>query len=240
FSVSKDPQRHILNGVYLAMEDGLLKMVSTDGRRLAYIFEEVMNAKTKKKAIVPTAGVNLILKIISGDTKEENIKMGLSENQIGIAFDDIVILSVLIEGSFPNYEQVIAPDNDGFLLPRPKWSIVINNKEMLNVIKRFKAMTDDDFIYGLFFSFDKNILKVSATATGIGCVEYEVTYIDKPGEIEVPFETSLNSEYIGDVLKNIEEDFSVFEFSIPSNPVLIRPQGNKKYLCVVMPMKMDI
>jgi DNA polymerase-3 subunit beta len=211
------------------MEDGLLKMVSTDGRRLAYIFEEGMAAKTKKKAIVPTLAVNDIVRIISGDVKEENIKIGLSENQFGAAFDDIIILSVLIEGVFPNYEQVIPK--------KPAISVSIKNEDMLSAVKRIKTIVADapssDAASALVFSFDNNLLKVSATAAGIGYgeTEIEIEYKDKPAEIR------FNPEYIEDVLKNIGEEFLTFEFSDALNPAKISPQNKKNYLCVVMPMR---
>jgi DNA polymerase-3 subunit beta len=178
---------------------------------------------------VPTAAANDILRIISGDIKEENIKIGLSENQIGIAFDDIVILSVLIEGLFPNYEQVIPK--------KPEISVVINNNEMLAAVKRIKTIvagnSPSDAASALVFSFDTNVLKVSASNAGVGYgeTEMEIEYKDKPSEIR------FNPEYIEDILKNIGEEFLKFEFSDAINPALISPQSKKNYLCVVMPIR---
>ncbi|MCL2389745.1 MAG: DNA polymerase III subunit beta, partial [Elusimicrobia bacterium] len=100
FAASKDTQRYVLNGVYFISEDGKIKMVSTDGRRLAYT-ENDLQAKISAKAIVPTKAVSDMLRLISGAETEETATLGLSDSQISLEIDGVSFISTLIEGTFP-------------------------------------------------------------------------------------------------------------------------------------------
>jgi DNA polymerase-3 subunit beta len=229
FAVSKDSQRYILNGVYFIVENGILKMVATDGRRLAYIFTEGIKEDVKKKAIVPSKAINDILRIINIDIKDEDIKIAISDNQTSIAFDDITLTTTLIDGTFPNFEQVIPKKTD--------LKAKVKTQKFLEAVKIMKTMVNDkpmaDGSSAITFSFGNNILKISATSAGIGSGEtmVEIEYSDKP--IDIKF----NPDFIKDVLVNIDDEFLNFDFSDSLNPALISPQNNKNYLCVVMPMR---
>ncbi|MDR2251488.1 MAG: DNA polymerase III subunit beta, partial [Endomicrobium sp.] len=232
FAVSKDAQRYVLNGVYFILEDNTLKMVATDGRRLAYTTaNEVKGIKpqAKIKVIVPTKAITDILRLLSSDIKAEDIKIGITGNQIALEIEDIAFLSTLIEGIFPNYEQVI-----------PKTSeikVKLNVKDTLSAVKQMALLTADkissDRSSAVKFYFNSNILRISASTAGLGSgeVEMEIDYKAEPTEI------NFNPNFIKEVLQNIDEESIIFEFKNSLNPTTIVPEKDKNYLCVVMPMR---
>lgn len=230
FAVSKDSQRYVLNGVYFIVDQDILKMVATDGRRLAYITAGGLDTKIKGKAIVPTKAVNDILRLVlAADAKAEEIKIGISENQCAVEIDDIIFLSTLIEGVFPNYEQVIPKKTDS--------KVKLSVKETLSAVKQMALLTGDrlssDRSSAVKFYFSPNILRISASTAGLGSgeVEIEIDYKDDPAEI------NFNPNFIKDVLQNIDEEFTSFEFTNALNPATLAPEKDKNYLCVVMPMR---
>jgi DNA polymerase-3 subunit beta len=228
FAVSKDSQRYVLNGVYFIAEEGKIKMVSTDGRRLAFI-EEDLSSKIKGKAIVPTKAVNDMLRLLSADGTDETVKLGLSDNQIALEVDGINFISTLIEGTFPNYEQVIPKKSDN--------KIKLNVKETLQAVRQMALLTQSkmssDRSAAVKFTFDANIMRVSASTTGLGSGEAELSieYSGKSAEI------NFNPGFIKEVLQNMDSDSVNFEFSNALNPAVISPEKDKNYICVVMPMR---
>jgi DNA polymerase-3 subunit beta len=232
FAVSKDSHRYVLNGVYFILEENILKMAATDGRRLAYITTNGVNGikpQTKIKAIVPTKAITDILRLLSSDIKSEDIKIGITGNQIALEIEDITFLSTLIEGIFPNYEQVI-----------PKTSeikVKLNVKNTLAAVKQMALLTADkissDRSSAVKFYFNSNVLRISASTAGLGSgeVELEIDYKAEPTEI------NFNPSFVREVLQNIDEESIIFEFKNSLNPATIAPEKDKKYICVVMPMR---
>ncbi|MDR2437314.1 MAG: DNA polymerase III subunit beta [Endomicrobium sp.] len=232
FAASKDAQRYVLNGVYFILEDNILKMVSTDGRRLAYITAKEMQGihpQTKIKAIVPTKAIADILRLLSSDIKSEDIKIGISGNQIALEMEDITFLSTLIEGVFPNYEQVIPKMSD--------IKVKLNVKDTLVAVKQMALLTTDkvssDRASAVKFYFNSNILRISASTAGLGSGEVELEIDYKATPIEISF----NPNFVKEVLQNIDEESIMFEFKNSINPAIIVPEKEKNYLCVVMPMR---
>ncbi|MDR2644424.1 MAG: DNA polymerase III subunit beta [Endomicrobium sp.] len=232
FAVSKDAQRYVLNGVYFILEENTLKMVATDGRRLAYATaNEVKGIKsqTKIKVIVPTKAITDILRLLSSDIKAEDIKIGITGNQIALEIEDITFLSTLIEGIFPNYEQVIPKSSE--------IKVKLNVKDTLSAVKQMALLTADkissDRSSAVKFYFNSNILRISASTAGLGSgeVEMEIDYKAEPTEI------NFNPNFIKEVLQNIDEESIIFEFKNALNPATIVPEKDKNYLCVVMPMR---
>ncbi|MDR3253764.1 MAG: DNA polymerase III subunit beta [Endomicrobium sp.] len=229
FAVSKDSQRYVLNGVYFIIEDNKFKMVATDGRRLAYVTAEGIKTTKKCKAIVPAKAINDILRLLSSDVKSEHIKIGVTDNQLATEIDDITFLSTLIEGIFPNYEQVIPKKSE--------LKVKLNVKNTLAAVKQMAVLTGDklssDRSSAIKLHFNSNILKISTSTAGLGSgeVELEIKYNGEPAEI------NFNPNFVKEVLQNINEDFTIFEFTNSSTPAIMSPEMNKNYLCVIMPMR---
>jgi DNA polymerase-3 subunit beta len=234
FAASKDAQRYVLNGVYFILEENSLKMVATDGRRLAYVTtNEIKGIKpqTKIKAIVPTKAIIDILKLLSSDIEAEDIKIGITGNQIALKIEDIIFLSTFIEGIFPNYEQVIPKTSEV--------NVKLNVKNTLSAVKQMALLTADkvslDKSSAVKFYFNSNVLKISASTAGLGFgeVEMEIDYKSEPIEI------NFNPNFIKEVLQNIDEKSIIFEFKNSLKPATIVPEKDKNYLYVVMPMRVQ-
>ncbi|MDR2772797.1 MAG: DNA polymerase III subunit beta [Elusimicrobiota bacterium] len=229
FAVSKDSQRFVLTGIYLVMKDGTLKIAATDGRRLAYIFSDGIDKNIKSAVIAPSKVINEIIRLVS-EAKEESIQIGISDNRFAVKFDDITVISTLVDGIFPNYEQVI-PSKSEII-------VKINAKETLTAVRQMSLLTGNkmtaDRSSAVKFSFSKNSLTISAAMAGVGSGE---TSLDIEYDKE-PIEISFNPTYVKDILQNIDVEFAKVEMSGNVNPAVISPDdGNKNYICVIMPMR---
>jgi DNA polymerase-3 subunit beta len=224
FAVSTDETRYVLNGVYLIADAGILKLVATDGRRLAYISRDGLDKKIQHRAIIPSKAVNEIQRILSAEEKDEEVKIGISENQIAFQVASVTVLSRLIEGTFPNYEQVIPKKHE--------MEIKINVKEALSAVKQIALLTSDK-ASTVKFLFAKNLLRIYTSSQGLGSGEVEMETDYQGANVEIAF----NPTFVIDILKNVDEDVVTFELTNSLNPALITPQNDKNYLCVVMPMR---
>ena len=230
FAASRDSQRYVLNGVYFIVKDSQLKMVATDGRRLAYIKTiDIVQSGIEGKAIVPTKAIGNMLRLLSSDLKSENIQVGITNNRISVEIDDITLLSTLVEGLFPNYEQVIPK--------KPKLKVKLDVKNTLAAVRQMALLVDNpipsDVSSSIKFHFSPNLLRISASSAGIGSGETELEIEYKSEVAEINFDP----KFIKEVLQNIDEDFLIFEFTDSLNPALMFPEKHRDYLCVVMPMR---
>ena len=224
FSVSNDESRYILNGTYLNVENGVVKMVATDGRRLAFISRDLADKKIVMAVVIPSKAINEVQRILSLDEAGDDVKLGVTENQIAFQVGDVTLTSRLIEGVFPNYEQVIPKKNEA--------QIKLGAKEALSAVRQM-ALLALDKTSSVKFLFGRGTLKVSASAQGLGEGEVEMN-TDYNGEnLEIAF----NPAFLMDILKNVDDDQVFFELSNSVTPALITPVKDKNYLCVVMPMR---
>jgi len=229
FAASRDAQRHVLNGVYFVATGNKLSLIATDGRRLACAANDRVQKTGERKAIVPTKAVNEILRLLSSDIKSDGVNISITDNQMALKADDIVFLSTLIDGTFPNYEQVIPKKSE--------LKIKLAVGDTLAAVKQMALLTSDhlssDRSSAIKFYFSADILKISASTAGVGSgeAELEVEYKGEPAEI------NFNPNFIKDVLQNISEDSAMFEFTNSLNPAVISPVADKDYLCIIMPMR---
>jgi DNA polymerase-3 subunit beta len=251
FAVSTDETRYVLNGVFFAIPPQpkadreketekratTVSMVATDGRRLAYI-KTTLDVPTGQRTngmqvIIPTKTVAKLIDLLAGNN-EENILVSITENQVGFKIKDTILISRLIEGTFPNYEQVI-PKSYNIRLK-------LNTKDFLQVTKRVSLLVSEKG-GSVKYSLSNNKLKTSCISPGIGEAEEEMV-IEYQGN---PFEIAFNPVYILDALKAMDSEEVFFEFTAPLNPGLLRPFKDKsvdhdlreEHLCVLMPMRIE-
>ncbi|MDR2676773.1 MAG: DNA polymerase III subunit beta [Endomicrobium sp.] len=229
FAVSRDSQKYVLNGICFIL-DSDFRMIATDGKRLAYAAtKEIKTNKKRKEAIVPTKAADSILKILSHDSKSEYIKIAVTDNQLVIEVSDVIFFSTLIEGTFPNYEQVIPKKND--------FEVKLNVKNTFTAVKQVAILTADKILAdkstAIRLCFGSNVLRISASTTGLGSgeVELEIDYKGKSTEI------SFNPNFLKEALQNINEDFIVFKFNDYLNPAIMYPEIDRNYFYVIMPMR---
>lgn len=223
FAVSTDETRYVLNGVLFSVEENNLLMVSTDGHRLSLYNENLeKNPNQKFNHIVPSKALQELNKILDD---EGDVNIQLNDNQIIFSTSDIVLMSRVIDGQFPNYEQVIPKQSDK--------RIEVDAAQLLSATRRVSLMASDKS-NSVKYAISQGKMLITANTPEVGEAEEEID-VDYTGDnISVAF----NAKYILDVLKNIGTEKSSLELTTNLNPGLFKPVNeSNNYLCVVMPMR---
>jgi len=222
FAISHDETRYVLNGILFAVTPAHIRLVATDGRRLAMIGEKMQLPKTlERKFIVPTKAVNELDRILG---EKGDVKICLSENQVFFDAGQIRMVSRLVEGEFPNYEQVIPKE--------AKDKVVVLKDLFLSAIKRVALFTNtDSMAVKIELSRGKMVLSKSAPYLGEARVELEADYNGK--DIVVGF----NPDYFIDFLKNADQEKVALELVDAEKPGAIRI--GDEYVYVVLPMQLS-
>ncbi|ADE29948.1 DNA polymerase III subunit beta [Rickettsia prowazekii] len=237
FSISLDETRYNLNGIYLHIKDKEFFAASTDGYRLSISWITLEEKIKNFGVILPQKSAEEILKIVK-DPKNihEDIEILLSSNKIKfICNENTILLSKLIDGTFPDYSAFI-----------PKSSVsklVINRKIFADSIERIAIITVEKF-RAVKLSLSRKILEISAVGEARGTAKEIITASqDKESFYEYNHDESLvigfNPQYLEDVLKAIKSDIVELYFSdiSASAPVLIKFPRNPKDIFVIMPVK---
>ncbi len=231
FAVSHDETRYALNGTFFVIRDNKLKLVATDGRRLAYIERGVkLPQNLETEVIVPTKASNEVSRIL--DEGKGDLKIILGENQIAFQLDNIRLVSRLIEGHFPDYQKVIPKKH--------KERIMLEREPFLLALKRVAVLTSEKSS-SVRLDISKNRMLLTTTSPEVGEAREELV-LDYEGEdISVAF----NPVYMISFLKNEGEEKIYLELTDSLSPGLMRPAGSdrgrsaeEKYLYVIMPMKL--
>lgn len=221
FAASRDETRYVLNGALFIIKPTYIRMVATDGRRLAVVEEKTQSPKTQeRKIIIPTKTISELSKLL-GD--EGDVRMCFGNNQVLFDMGNAKVISRLIEGEFPNYEQVVPKE--------VKDKVIINRASFLAATKRASLFTNPDSLaVKIELSKDKMVLSKSAPYIGEAREELAVDYKGK--DLAIGF----NPDYLIDVLKNISEEIVSFEVTDPDKPGVIRL--GSEYIYVVLPMQL--
>lgn len=220
FSVSHDETRYVLNGILFKIKDDKITLVATDGRRLALIEKKLKDTAHKQvDIIIPSKTITELSRNLKDE--EGEILLILGENQVLFDLGRIRIISRIVEGEFPDYLQVVPPEQND--------KIKINRERFLLAIKRAAVLSTLDYQAAKLEVF-KNKLVVSKSTPDIGesREELESEYCGK--ELAVGF----NPAYLIDVLKNLEEEVVSFEVTDAEKPGVIR---SNEYLYIVLPMR---
>lgn len=220
FAISFDETRYVLNGVLITNKGGKIKFVATDGRRLAVAETESHSGKENEiEVIVPIKAVQELQRLL---TWEGKVKIIPSQNQAIFKIGETQLVSRLIEGAFPNYDQVIPKEE--------KTKATINRQEFLQAVKRTALLTSAD-APAVKMDFVKGKVIVSSRSPNLGEAKEEVAAENKGKEIAIGF----NPHYLMDALKNLEIDDISFSLTDADKPGLLT--GKEGYLYVVMPMQ---
>lgn len=228
FAVSTDETRPALNGVLWQTSGKLMQMVATDGHRLAKASQK--NNKLKGlygDVIIPPKILNLLVKLLSDEENEIGVIFG--ENNIIFNLGDTILASRLIEGPYPNFEQVIPKDND---------KKVIVNKDLLMSTVRRVSILSNTLTHQIKFSLKKDNLELSSANFDLGGEAKEIISCDYTGE---PIDVGYNASYVLDVLKQIDGDEAIFELSTPVSAGMLYSSEKKEaedYLYLLMPLRL--
>ncbi len=222
FAVSHDESRYVLTGILLISKGNWLRLVATDGRRLALIQREALTpSKNDHQAVVPFKAINELHRLL-GDG--QTVKISLKENQISFDLGNTQIISRLIEGKFPNYEQVIPQES-------PQ-KLSISRESLLLAARRISLWTTQDSP-SIRFDLKPNQLIVSKQTPEVGEAHEELQADYKGSEFSIGF----NPTYLVDVLKTLPDGEVEMELPGPDRPGVIRTKDH--YLYIVLPMQLS-
>ena len=220
FAVSHEESRYILNGLLLEIDQNNIRLVATDGRRLAKIEKKLMSPVKKQiSVIIPLKAVQEIYRNLGDDG---DISFIPGTNQVLFDIEGVLIATRIIEGDFPDYNQVI-PNASA----QP---IKINTQEFLSAIRRANLLATPDF-QAIKFELFSNKLVVSKITPDVGESREEVSINYGGKEMVVGF----NPQFFIDMLKTINNEESInLELLGPDKAAVIRLE---EYLYLALPMK---
>ena len=230
FAVSTEESRPILNGVLWQLGDVSMRMVATNGHRLARLAVPVVGAGAPKTdLIVPPKALQQVERLFAN---EEEVEVARSENHLGFRRDGTQVFTRLIEGPYPNYEQVIPKDND---------KIVVADRETLAHALRRMAVVASDQTHRVRLSFSANNLRLSVETPDLGEAHEELE-VDYQGE---SLDIGFNAAYLLEVLRYMPTEDVRLTFKSPERATTIEPASRNgdaattaDYLCLVMPLRL--
>lgn len=220
YAASTDESRYILNGSLLSFSEGRLTIVSTDGRRLALIEQEVeFPAGAESNFVIPTKTVSELIKTLG---EENELKISATETQISFEFSNILIISKLIEGTYPNFRQVIPAHSEQ--------RVAIDRDVLLTALKRVSLLSDAQ-TSSVKLSFGENQLELVTNTPEVGEARETLPIKYEGPEITIAF----NPVFVMDPLKHLESDEVYFELTDELSPGVIK--SNVPFLYVIMPIR---
>jgi len=228
FAVSTEESRPVLNGVLWELRDREMRMVATNGHRLAkMIVPAGPSLETTTQLIVPPAALGHVQRLLG---LAEVVRVARKDNNLGFISEGIEVYTRLIEGTSPNYEKVIPKDNDQIA--------IIHRASLESAVRRVAAVASDQ-THRIRMQLSPNQMELNVLTPDLGEAhdELEVTY---EGEnLAIGF----NANYLLEVLRYIGTDEVRMSFKAPERAATIEPVvANGKeamdYLCLVMPLRL--
>ena len=223
FSISNDETRHYLNGIYLdIINERQLVAVATDGHRLSKSSTEIQGNVNFQSVILPKKAVYQLLTIIDEDSI--NLKILSTKSKIKFLYKDIVFISKVIDGKFPDYEKVIPTDD--------RVQSKSNVEEFVSALDRLKSLsTDRKGVVKILL--EKNLIKflINDAISGDGVEEISSQYEGQ--SLEVGF----NSNYLMDVASVLESKEIILMIKDASSPIKVKDENDPLSTYIVMPMR---
>ena len=225
FAVSTEESRPILNGVLWQLGEREMRMVATNGHRLAKLTipSDGANAPNADLIVPPKALAQVQRLFDPGD----EIEVARSENHLGFRKDGTRVYTRLIEGPYPNYEQVIPKDND---------RIAIADKETLTRSLRRMAVVASDQTHRVRLAFVGTALRLSVETPDLGDAHEEIE-VDYQGDA---LDIGFNANYLLEVLRYMPSDEVKLSFKAPERAATVEPTEASEgaYLCLIMPLRL--
>lgn len=228
YSTSKDETRPVLNGVLWQISEKEMRMVATDGHRLAKMtVQQGGPAGFQKDVIVPAKTMNQLLRLFGEQDAE--VEVMVAENYVVFSLDGTTLYSRVMEGPYPNYEQVIPTDND---------KVLTVDREALHAALRRVSILSNALTHQVKLDLSTGKMVLSASDRDIGGEARDALEAEYSGE---NLQIGYNAYYVMEILKHMESSQVVFEMSTPVRAGLVKPlsqRGGEDYLCLLMPLRL--
>jgi DNA polymerase-3 subunit beta len=226
FAAAREAGRYAMHGILTEVDDGVLRLVATDGRRLALSETPVEPSKngqaSPKPAIIPTKGMQLFSRVI--DDPLDQVELHFDENQVGLRTKNAEIFARLIDGEFPRYSAVI---------PKEVQYCLEADAGVLNQKLRLVANVTGSEARAVRLSMDSDKLELFGQSVGRGEAHAHMEVDFKGEKAEIAF----NPDYVVEGLKNCETGVVRLEFNDKTSPGKFTLGEN--YVYIVMPITID-
>lgn len=222
YAASTDETRQVLNGVLLSFRNDRLTSVATDGRRLALVEQEMeLPDEETMDLVVPSKTVNELIRTL-GDSGP--LKIIATSKQVAFDFGDMLVVSRLIEGQYPNFRQVIPASSEQ--------RVAVEREALMMAVRRVALMTTDQS-RSVRLHFSRNKLEVSTETVEVGEAHESIAIKYEEDDISVAF----NPEFLIDPLRALESDEIYMEITDELSPGVIK--ADVPFLYVLMPMRIS-
>lgn len=224
FSMAQQDVRYYLNGLMLEIAPNHIVTVATDGHRLA-ISKETLDTgiSEQRQIIIPRKGVNELSKLL--EDSDEPVKLQLGDNLIKVTLGDITFTSKLIDGKFPDYNQVLPSGND---------SILECSREVLKQAFSRTSVLSNEKYRGMRLTLSQNLLNATINNPDQEEAEEEIEVSYSGNEFEIGF----NVAYFLDVLNTIKDDNVLIKFKDANSSCMIQAKDDDSANYVIMPMRL--
>ncbi len=221
YAMAQQDIRYYLNGMLLVIDKDRLKLIATDGHRLALVSSKLKKEYSKCEVILPRKTINELIKLLNNT--EEKIVFNLTENQARMTFSEVTLITKVIDGKFPDYERVI-----------PKYTnhLTLNRVEILQTLQRVAILSNEKFRGVRFVLTEKNLRVISNNN------EQEEAQEDIETDYQgAALDVGFNVNYLMDGLNNITTPTVTLSFGDPNSSILITVPGNDEFKYIIMPMR---
>jgi DNA polymerase-3 subunit beta len=232
FAASNEESRYHLNGILISQskkgEREILRMVATDGHRLSLLDRESQMIRgIEKGIIIPKKGVLEIKKIMGDRDGGEEMRVYFDQTHGFFKMGKSLMVIRLIDGEFPEYEQVIPKGNDK--------RVLMEKEKMYASLRRVSTMASER-VEGIKLSVKKNFVELSSYHQDFGDAKEEVEVSYEGPSLEIGF----NARYLMEALSVMDMEDVVMELKDEGSPGIIKPQSvtePSNQLCIIMPMR---
>lgn len=222
-AVSRDETRPILTGALVVVEDGVLRMVATDSYRLCVKEVTLEGVQGALDIVVPGKALDDVAKLVSS---VESVVLGVAENQVVFSFGGTTFISRRIEGTFPNYRQ---------LLPKEYTTrAVVDRVEFLEAVKRVSLMAQHNAPLRVRVNTSDHTLTLSANTQDVGEASEDVQVTPEGEDVEIAF----NHGYLLDGISTSEGDTIALEVTSPLKPGVLKPTEGEGLVYLLMPVRL--
>jgi DNA polymerase-3 subunit beta len=222
FAMAQQDIRYYLNGMLLVVDGTTVRAVATDGHRLALCEVTKDGASNKIEAIIPRKTVLELSRLLPDS--DDPVRVQMAANQVKFSFDNIELVSKLVEGKFPDYQRVLPAANTKVFS--------IGREDLQHALQRAAILTTDKF-KGVRMVLATGSLKITST---------NADQEDAQDELEIDYtgaglDIGFNVNYLLDVLANLKNEQISFSLGDALGSALITMPDSEKFKYVVMPMR---
>ena len=227
FAISNEETRYFLNGLYFNItkeqNNSIVTLVGTDGHRLAKFSHNIEdNIDQVSGVIIPKKTIYELCKLLSEIDK--NVFISISSNKIVFTIENIIFISKLIDGSFPDYKRVIPKNNSNILK--------INRDILLSAVDRVSTIANEKSPV-IKFKLLQNVLNLNTINNESSTASEDLKINYDGDEIEIGF----NSKYIMDIVNNLEDEEISINLKDNTSPIIALENSNSNLVYVLMPMR---